>query len=58
MRQGFVCLGILAAVATAPNAIAQEYAQLYPAYPAPGYDPHLPPPGHAPGPYLNGRVIP
>jgi len=106
LRQGLACLGILAAVVAAPNAVAQEHAQFYPEYAAPGYypppppppppppyqlggrcdawapttygsgrlicdiirprplglpcicPPPLPPPGYAPGPYLNGRVIP
>jgi len=55
LRQGLACLSMLTAVAMAPNAVAQEYVQFYPEYPAPGYyPPPLPPP--PPPPYqLGGR---
>jgi hypothetical protein len=51
VRQGLASLGILVAVAAAPAAVAQDYAQYYP---PPGY---YPPPAYYPRPAyrLGGR---
>jgi hypothetical protein len=55
VRRGLACLGVLAALVVAPDAVAQYYpSQYYPApYPPPGY---YPPPAYRLGGRCNARV--